>query len=262
MASADRQMIGDATLGMIPGDRIISLTLQSVDALHAGLSGLGLRWLSKPEQTRLATMTALRRRAQFIAGHWLARQCLAARAGGHWQDYVLSAPDDAAPRILAMPERMDFGDWHFSLSHSADWLACAVARQPVGVDVERCDRARDFPALIEWLHEPSALPRWSGKTPQEQQSWFYAQWTLKEAWLKQAGPDRPPMRSIRFTPCDDARSVAMVGQNQTLTLAVYPATAATLQWEKTSPQQFDWTCWSHTHNPQPTPAIPGMLLKK
>lgn len=221
---------------------VTHLRLESVAAVHAGLSGLGLDWLSQQEEARLSTMSAPRRRTQFIAGRWLARQCLAAQGGGRWQDYGLSAPDDGAPQLLAAPVS---GAWYFSLSHSGDWLACAVSSLPVGVDVECSDRARDFPALNEWMHEPQALADMPAD-PREQQAWFYAQWTLKEAWLKQvtsASSSRPSMRSARFTPCQDSSGLAMVGQGQGLTVAVYPATPASLQWEGSALEQVQWGNW-------------------
>lgn len=221
------------------------LTLESVEAVHAGLAGLGLDWLSEAEQARLSAMTAPRRRAQFIAGRWLARQCLAARAGGNWRDYALSAPDDGAPQVLAAPVP---GHGYFSLSHSGDWLACAVSPQPVGVDVECSDRARDFQALNEWMHEPVAL-RDAPVHPPDQQAWFYAQWTLKEAWLKHATSAapapalRPSMRSARFRPCQEGDGAAMVGHGDAFTVAVYPATPATLRWEAGALGQARWASW-------------------
>jgi 4'-phosphopantetheinyl transferase len=223
------------------------LTLQSIEAVHSGLSGLGLDWLGDAERERLSTMTAPRRRAQFITGHWLARQCLAARAGGRWQDYTLSAPEDGAPQVLAAPASAGDPEY-FSLSHSGDWLACAVSPLPVGVDVECSDRARDFQALNDWMHEPAALRDAPGG-PQELQAWFYAQWTLKEAWLKQAtsavpAASRPSMRSARFTPCTGSDGIAMVGWSQAFTVAVYPATPATLQWEAGALTQARWASWN------------------
>lgn len=225
---------------------VTHLRLESVAAVHAGLSGLGLDWLSQEEETRLSAMSALRRRTQFIAGRWLARQCLAAQGGGRWQDYALSAPDDGAPQLLAAPVS---DPWYFSLSHSGDWLACAVSHQPVGVDVECSDRARDFPALNEWMHEPEALQDMPAD-PREQQAWFYAQWTLKEAWLKQvtsaspAPASRPSMRSARFVPCGDGDDcTAMVGQGAAFTVAVCPAAPGTLRWEGGALGQVRWDNW-------------------
>lgn len=228
---------------------VTHLTLESVAAVDAGLAGLGLDWLSQEEEARLSTMSAPRRRTQFIAGRWLARQCLAAQGGGRWQDYALSAPDDGAPQLLAAPVS---DSWYFSLSHSGDWLACAVSSQPVGVDVECSDRMRDFQALNEWMHEPEALKDMP-PDPREQQAWFYAQWTLKEAWLKQvtsasaansaAPAPRPSMRSARFTPCKKGDGVAVVGQGEGFTVAVYPATPAMLHWKAEALRQAQWTRW-------------------
>jgi 4'-phosphopantetheinyl transferase len=222
---------------------VTHLTLESVAAVHAGLSGLGLDWLSQEEQARLSAMSAPHRRTQFIAGRQLARQCLAARGGDRWQAYVLSAPDDGAPQLLARPPASE--PLYFSLSHSGDWLACAVSSQPVGVDVECSDRVRDFPALSEWMHEPQALQDMPA-SPGEQQAWFYAQWTLKEAWLKQvtsASSSRPSMRSARFTACGNSPGTAMVGQGTAFTVAVCPATPATLQWEGGVLGQVQWVNW-------------------
>jgi len=228
------------------GPALTRLRLESVEAVHSGLSGMDMDWLGEEERARLSAMTAPRRRAQFIAGRWLARQCLAARAGGNWRDYALSAPDDGAPQVLAAPVP-DHG--FFSLSHSGDWLACAVSPLPVGVDVECSDRTRDFQALNEWMHEPADLQAAPGN-PSEQQAWFYAQWTLKEAWLKHAtslAPSpapRPSMRSARFTACKEGEGAAMVGQGAAFTVAVYPATPATLQWGSGALGQALWASWN------------------
>jgi|GEM_PF-653732 len=228
------------------------LSLEGVAAVHAGLSGLGLDWLSEEEQARLSAMSAPRRRAQFIAGRWLARRCLSAHAGGRWQDYALSAPEDGPPQVLTSPAAAEHR--YFSLSHSGDWLACAVSRETVGVDVECSDRARDFQAINEWMHEPEALLT-TPSGAQEQQAWFYAQWTLKEAWLKHAtsavpanasvAPPRPSMRSARFRACMGDEGVALVGQGRGFTVAVYPATRATLRWEGGALAQVQWTGWKH-----------------
>lgn len=228
------------------GPALTRLRLESIEAIHASLSGLGMDWLSQEEQSRLSAMTASRRRTQFIAGRWLARQCLAAQVGGNWRDYALSAPDDGAPQVRAAPVP-DHG--FFSLSHSGDWLACAVSPLPVGVDVECSDRTRDFQALNEWMHEPADLQA-APSDPSAQQAWFYAQWTLKEAWLKQvtsAAPaaSRPSMRSARFTACTKNDGIAMVGRSQAFTVTVYPATPATLQWETGALAQARWASWKH-----------------
>ncbi|MGH8759996.1 MAG: 4'-phosphopantetheinyl transferase family protein, partial [Burkholderiales bacterium] len=202
------------TVAATPDGITASVTLESVEAIHSRQPVQGTGWLSDPEQASLSAMTSPGRRRQFVAGRWLARQCLATHAGGHWHDYALSAPDDAAPTILATRPGISPAELHFSLSHSGDWVACAVSVHPVGVDVECSDRKRDFQALNGWIHEAHVLRDWVEKPPGKQQDWFYTQWTLKEAWLKQVAPaaGRPSMKSISFEPCMDAgATTAMTG---------------------------------------------------
>jgi 4'-phosphopantetheinyl transferase len=226
-------------------DSSTSVTLQSVAGILSGLPDHDLAWLSQPEQARLSAIKPDGKRRQFIAGRWLARQCLAGRSGLQWNTYVLSAPDAAAPQAIE-PAAGAGSALHFSLSHSGDWLACAVSSEPVGVDVETSDRARDFTALNEWLHRPAALSGWADKSAQEQQDWFYAQWTLKEAWLKQSAgsPGRSSLQDVGFECCKNAAQMqAMTGRNAGLTLAIYPATAAGVQFEGELLETLDWTCW-------------------
>lgn len=239
------------------GAGAVSLALHSLSAIGQSLPGPALDWLGAAERLRLSGITAPRRRAQFIAGRWLARQSLARRAGGCWRDYALSAPDCGAPQLLAWPAQAGAAQWHFSLSHSGDWLACAVAPYPVGVDVECCTRVRDFQALNGWLHTPAALHGWAARTAQQQQAWFYAQWALKEAWFKQTAAARPAvpaavpalsaLRAAQFTRCKAENSSAMLGQNRALVLALCPATPERLHWQGGAPlQSLDWSCWRHT----------------
>lgn len=220
----------------------VSVTLESVAAVLAGLDA-GTGWLGPAEQARLAAISAHGRRAQFLAGRYLARRCLAAHAGGTWQDYQLSAPEDAAPTLLAAPAAVTLGDLHFSLSHSSDYLACAVAPHPIGIDVEDSTRQRDVEALNGWIHEAGALSDAAGQGL----AWFYAQWTLKEAWLKQLGSaaNRPSMKAMRFIPAATAQeTAAMTGSNAGLSLALYPAKAAQLALAGATLRTLEWRGWS------------------
>jgi 4'-phosphopantetheinyl transferase len=107
-------------------------------------------------------------RMRFVVGRWLLGRCLAEFAG--W--------------VPGPPEL----DLHFSLSHSRDWVAIALARESrVGVDIEymapqlepqalakRILSAKDFKAFLA-LPEEQKLPA------------FFAAWTTKEACLKAKG---------------------------------------------------------------------------
>ncbi|MFW0118420.1 4'-phosphopantetheinyl transferase family protein [Rothia sp. P5764] len=77
----------------------------------------------------------------------------------------------------------------FSLSHSNQWLAIALARQahtPVGVDLECLATSRAGDWLLPYLHpaEKEELGDLSGAELTERLTWL---WTRKEAYLKARG---------------------------------------------------------------------------
>ena len=98
----------------------------------------GLDWLAEDEQSRLVGMKGPRRRAQFLAGHWLARQRLAAVHGGDARrDWVLTAAVDGPPRVVCRePAHRRGGQLKVALSHSGEWIACAVSTGAIGLDIE------------------------------------------------------------------------------------------------------------------------------
>jgi 4'-phosphopantetheinyl transferase len=209
----------------------VSVFLTRVAPISAALGADMPQWLGEQEQTRYVAISAPRRRAQFVAGRWWVRQCLAAEAGGSWLDYVLSAPQDQAPVLLQTPTHMSAQSLHFSISHSADWLVCAIAAQPVGVDVEDTKRQRDTDALAEQIYGDQEWAMAQTLSPNERRNQFFTSWTLKEAWIKKLPPtsELPAMTAMQFMPCSTDDAQAIVFRSDAFTLAVLPATAASLR---------------------------------
>ena len=81
-----------------------------------------------------------------------------------------------------LPER----DVHFNLSHSGDWVLCAVGGCELGCDIERIAPvnlkvAKRFFAPDEYA-DIIAAP-----TPEAQRELFFRYWTLKESFMKATG---------------------------------------------------------------------------
>ncbi|WP_246070693.1 4'-phosphopantetheinyl transferase family protein [Paenibacillus kobensis] len=75
--------------------------------------------------------------------------------------------------------------FHYNLSHSGEWVVCAIDSLPVGVDVEQIkpidlDVARRFFSASEYADLMS-------KPEPEQLAYFYRLWTLKESYIKSVG---------------------------------------------------------------------------
>ncbi|MCB1706804.1 MAG: 4'-phosphopantetheinyl transferase superfamily protein [Halioglobus sp.] len=87
------------------------------------------------------------------------------------------------PYLVGSAQALDF-----NLSHSGDWLACAVtAGVPVGVDIEACKPQRDVMTLARRFFREEEVMALEACTEAGQRDRFYDLWTLKEAAVKARG---------------------------------------------------------------------------
>ncbi|MFH1117053.1 MAG: 4'-phosphopantetheinyl transferase superfamily protein [Pseudomonadota bacterium] len=75
--------------------------------------------------------------------------------------------------------------FHFNLSHSGKWVVCAVAGNPVGIDVERMGEADHQTAA--YFFSAEEREDLSAKPVADRQSHFHHIWALKESFLKCTG---------------------------------------------------------------------------
>lgn len=109
------------------------------------------------------------------------RTVLSRYAGMPPQDLEFEEGEHGKPELVGT-------SLQFNLSHSGDWLACAVtAGTPVGVDLERCRPERASVKVARRFfrdEEAELLENSSGSSMAER---FYDFWTLKEAAVKARG---------------------------------------------------------------------------
>ena len=97
--------------------------------------------------------------------------------------------EGAAVRIetnsYGKPFLVGYPSFHFNVSHSGQWVVCAVGDRPVGIDVERMGEVdHQTAAYFFSVEEQRDL---SAKPAANQRSRFYHLWTLKESFLKCTG---------------------------------------------------------------------------
>jgi 4'-phosphopantetheinyl transferase len=101
-------------------------------------------------------------------------------APSDWQ-FVRNA--QGKPALAGAAQALDF-----NLSHSGDWLACAVtAGTPVGVDLEYCHPDRATMKLARRFFRPEEADALQDCSEARQRDRFYDFWTLKEAAVKARG---------------------------------------------------------------------------
>jgi 4'-phosphopantetheinyl transferase len=77
-------------------------------------------------------------------------------------------------------------DVHFSLTHTDNWVGCAVADHPIGIDIER--KREHFPDVTGSLFAPAECEYVSRAPDNASRSErFYRIWSAKESYVKAAG---------------------------------------------------------------------------
>ncbi len=83
------------------------------------------------------------------------------------------------------PYLLQYKNFHFNISHSGDWVVCAIDIRPIGIDVEKI-REVDFEIAKQFFSEIENLELLK-KTGNNKVAFFYDLWTLKESYIKAIG---------------------------------------------------------------------------
>jgi 4'-phosphopantetheinyl transferase len=158
------------------------LQVEPIRSVLRRLPGGVSDWLSPSERERYAGLRVASRANQFLAGHWLVREGLAARYGGTPLDWPLRERRSLPPR----PER-EGCTAQVSIAHSGDWIAAAIADEPIGIDLEQ---RRPRPGLLAFAH----LLRAEDDPPELDEDTLLQRWVIKEAWIKRHGFSALPER--------------------------------------------------------------------
>lgn len=151
-----------------------------------------LACLTAAEQQRFRCFIRPMRQRQFLIGRILLRFAVARSINLAIDDIsVIERKDNSPLPVFRQASRIATNVLPFiSLSHSREWVACAVsADTPLGLDVEMLDNRRDVTALAETAFtacENQWLIAQGSTTKADKVAAFYALWTAKEALYKLA----------------------------------------------------------------------------
>jgi len=141
-----------------------------------------LRLLSGDEQARASTYELERDRAAFVARRAALRRLLGPFVGQPPEAITIDREPDGRPYVEGGPP--------FSVSRTSGYVLIAIrhGRNPVGIDVERVDRAIEPVELATRFFTASEadVVRSAGSTAVASET-FLRLWTLKEAYLKALG---------------------------------------------------------------------------
>jgi 4'-phosphopantetheinyl transferase len=128
-------------------------------------------WLSPTELARARRLRVPGRYQHFLAGHWLARLQLARLLDRDPASCVLIERENLPPQVAEAPLQL-------SLSHSGDWIACALSPAAIGIDLEQLGRGPQLRSFSKLLVAQGEAP---GRLDDDT---LLQRWVLKEALIK------------------------------------------------------------------------------
>lgn len=84
------------------------------------------------------------------------------------------------------PELTGYGEFHYSLSHSGEWVICAVDNRPIGVDIQQM-RPYRIQLAKRFYHEKEYEYLCNITDENLRKMNFYQMWAAKESYAKLTG---------------------------------------------------------------------------
>lgn len=139
--------------------------------------------LSPDEIYRAARFRFPEHRRRFEAGRGSIRHILAGYLGMDPAVLRFRHGVSGKPEIAGA----DLDTLHFNVAHADEVLLCAVARMPLGIDIEPVSLPPEYADIAERFFAPSEYQRLLAIPPSQRPKAFTRCWTRKEAFIKAIG---------------------------------------------------------------------------
>lgn len=138
------------------------------------------RFISKEKKSKLQKLKHREDKLRSLIGEILVRYIIAENISIKSSDMIF------ATNIYGKPFLRDYSDFHFNISHSGDYVLCAIDSKPIGIDIEKVVPIEYETIAPNFLtvKEISYIKREDFKN---QINKFYEIWTIKESYVKAYG---------------------------------------------------------------------------
>ncbi|GET42134.1 4'-phosphopantetheinyl transferase family protein [Microseira wollei] len=161
--------------------------------------------LSTDEQARAQRFHFDVHRQRFIVGRGILRNILGRYLGKEPGELEFCYSDRGKPSLAGSNSSVCF-----NLSHSQSLALYAIARRPIGIDLEFIRPLDDALKLAQRFFSPREYAFIAALPPDQKQKAFFQLWTCKEAYLKATGEGLAGLGQVEvsLTPGGAARLIA------------------------------------------------------
>ncbi len=142
--------------------------------------GLLKAWLPESAIRRIECLRKEKVHRSKLLGESLVRSVLFREKGLMPEEYCIALGEHGKPYLAGMGE-----PFYFNISHSGDYVVCAVSDQEIGIDIERIGRAR-MEVARRFFH-PEEIRVLQALPEGQQTDAFFSYWSVKESFLKYTG---------------------------------------------------------------------------
>ena len=103
-----------------------------------------------------------------------------------------------ATQEYGKPYIKNLEDFHFSISHSGDYVVLTCSQKPLGIDVQTMSRRVDIDSMVRHIYSDFEKERMQNITDPDMRRYdFFRVWAAKESFIKMTGLGlRKPMNSF------------------------------------------------------------------
>jgi 4'-phosphopantetheinyl transferase len=138
--------------------------------------------LTPEEQTRADRYKVAAARLQFVIGRGLLRRLLGRQIGVVPRDVPISYTGSGKPILADRNVNL-----HFNVAHTDNLALIAMARQTVGIDIERLRPVSEPEGLVRRFFSAAECETFLALPDSLRSAGFFRGWTCKEAVIKAAG---------------------------------------------------------------------------
>lgn len=151
-----------------------------------------LPFLSKKRVDKIKDYCSKLDQIRSILGESLLRYLL-------WNEYLIpSANIQFQYNRYGKPSLIEYENIYFSISHSGEWILCAVSDTPIGIDIEG-GQHESIILIAKRFFTEQEYSYIIKQTLDNQKNAFYKLWTLKESYVKCIGRGLSiPLNSFYF----------------------------------------------------------------